>query len=359
MKITDVSIDNKTSVFILIIIIAILGITAYVSLPREAAPDISIPLVIVSTPYFGVSPEDVESFVTQKLEKELNTIGEVKEITSSSFEGYSLVRVEFESGYNIDDALQKVREKVDKAKTELPPDAEEPEIIEINFSEFPIMTVNVSGPYGLVKLKDIAEDLQDEIEKLDGVLEAKISGGMEREVKVDVDLNKLAHYNVRFDDIINSINDENKTIPGGTIDVNKSSFIVRVPGEFDKPYIIEDIIIKLKDVAEVSYGFKEKNSYARINGEEAVSISISKSVGKNIIEIADKAKKILDEKKKELPADLKLYITADQSKEIKDTVRELENNIFSGLVLVVIVLFFFLGVRNALFVAISIPRSEE
>ncbi|OGU29578.1 MAG: hypothetical protein A2057_12885 [Ignavibacteria bacterium GWA2_35_9] len=365
MKITDVSIDNKTSVFILIIIIAILGITAYVSLPREAAPDISIPLVIVSTPYFGVSPEDVESLVTKKLEKELNTIGEVKEITSSSFEGYSLVRVEFESGYNIDDALQKVREKVDKAKTELPPDAEEPEIIEINFSEFPIMTVNVSGPYGLVKLKDIAEDLQDEIEKLDGVLEAKISGGMEREVKVDVDLNKLAHYNVRFDDIINSINDENKTIPGGTIDVNKSSFIVRVPGEFDKPYIIEDIIIKLKegkpvyvkDVAEVSYGFKEKNSYARINGEEAVSISISKSVGKNIIEIADKVKNILDVKKKELPADLKLYVTADQSKEIKDTVRELENNIFSGLVLVVMVLFFFLGVRNALFVAISIPLS--
>jgi multidrug efflux pump len=365
MKITDVAIDNRTSVFILVLIIVILGITAYVSLPREAAPDISIPLVIVSTPYFGVAPEDVESLVTQKLEKEINTISEVKEITSSSYEGYSLVRVEFESGYNIDDALQKVREKVDKAKPKLPPDAEEPEIIEINFSEFPIVSVNVSGPYGLVKLKDIAEDLQEDIEKIDGVLEAKISGGMEREVKIDVDLNKLAHYNIRFDDIINAINDENKTIPGGTIDVNKSSYIVRVPGEFDKPHIIDDIIVKLKegkpvyvkDIADVSYGFKEKSSYARINGDETVSISVSKSVGKNIIDIVDKVKQILDEKKKELPADLKLYVTADQSKEIKDTVKELENNIFSGLVLVVGVLLFFLGVRNAFFVAISIPLS--
>lgn len=365
MKITDVAIDNKISVFILIVIIALLGITAYVSLPREAAPDISIPLVIVSTPYFGVAPEDIETLVTQKIEKEINTISEVKKITSSSFEGYSLVRVEFESGYNIDDALTKVREKVDKAKPDLPPDTEEPEIIEINFSEFPIITVNVSGPYGLVKLKDIAEDLQEDIEKIDGVLEAKISGGMEREVKVDVDLNKLAHYNIRFDDIIDAINNENKTIPGGTIDVNKSSFIVRVPGEFNEPYIIDDIIVKLKEgkpvyvknLAEVSYGFKERSSYARINGDETVSISVSKSVGKNIIEIADQVKQLLYQKEKELPPDLKLYVTGDQSKEIKDTVKELENNIFSGLVLVVLVLFFFLGVRNAFFVAISIPLS--
>jgi len=365
MKLTNVAIDNRTSVFILIIIIIIMGVTAYVSLPREASPDISIPLVIVSTPYFGVAHEDIESLVTQKLEKELNTISEVKEITSSSYEGYSLIRVEFESGYDIDDALIDVREKVDKAKPELPPDAEEPEIIEINFSEFPIMTVNVSGPYGLVKLKDIAEDIQEEIEKIDGVLEAKISGGMEREVKVDVDLNKLAHYNIRFDDIINAINNENKTIPGGTIDVNKSSFIVRVPGEFNEPYIIQDIIVKLKegkpvyvkDIADVTYGFKERSSYARINGDETVSISVTKSVGKNIIEIADNVKKILEEKRKELPSDLKLYVTADQSKEIKETVVELENNIFSGLVLVVIVLLFFLGVRNAFFVAIAIPLS--
>ena len=365
MKITNVSIDNRTSVLILVVIIIIMGMTAYISLPREAAPDISIPLVIVSTPYFGVSPEDVESLITQKIEKEINTIGDVKSITSSSYEGYSLIRVEFESGYDIDQALQEVREKVDRVEPDLPPDVDKPEVVEINFSEFPILTVNVSGPYGLVKLKDVAEELQDDIEKIDGVLEAKISGGLEREIKVDVDLTKLAHYNIRFDDIITAIRDENKTIPGGSIDVKNSSFLVRVPGEFDKPFIIDNIIVKLKEgmpiyvknVADVSYGFKERSSYARINGKETVSLSVSKRVGKNIIDIANQVKELLVQKKKEFPPELELYVTADQSLEIEKIVRELENNIFSGLVLVVLVLFFFLGVRNALFVAIAIPMS--
>ncbi len=365
MKITDVSIDNRTSVFILVVIIMLLGIEAYVNLPREAAPDVSIPLVIVSTPYFGVSPEDIETLVTQPLEKEINSLSKVKTISSSSFEGYSLIRVEFESGYDINEAMRKVREKVDKAEPKLPLDAESPEIVEINISELPILTVNISGPYGLVKLKDIADDLKDEIENIDGVLDVKVNGGIEREVKVDVDLTKLAHYNIRFDDIINSIQNENKTIPGGSIDVNNSSFLVRVPGEFKKPYIIEDIIVKLKegkpvyvkDVANVSYGFKDRSTFARINGEEAVSLDISKSVGKNIIKIAEQVTEILNKKKQELPSDLKMIISTDQSNNIKKQVRELENNIFSGLVLVVLVLFFFLGVRNAMFVAIAIPLS--
>jgi multidrug efflux pump subunit AcrB len=365
MKITDVAIDNRTSIFILVVIILIMGISAYVTLPREASPDISIPLVIVSTPYFGVSPEDIESLITQKIEKEINNISDVKEITSSSFEGYSIIRVEFESGYDIDEALQKVRDKVNKAEPDLPPDVEKPEIVEINFSEFPILVANIAGPYSLVKLKDIAEDLKDEIEKVDGVLDAKVSGGLEREVLIEVDINKLNHYNVRFDDIIGAIIDENRTIPGGSIDVNNSSFLVRVPGEFEKPYIIENIIVKLKDgnpiyvkdIAQVNYGFEDRQTYARLNEQNAVSISVSKSVGENIIQIADQVKEILDRKREELPADAQIYISSDQSVDIEKMVRELENNIFSGLVLVVAVLFFFLGVRNAFFVAIAIPLS--
>ncbi len=365
MKLTDVAINNRTSVFILVFIIIIMGVSAYITLPRESAPDISIPLVIVSTTYLGVSPEDIESLVTKKIEKEINGISEVKNITSSSFEGYSLIRVEFESGYNIDDALQKVRDKVNKAEPELPPDVEKPEIIEINFSEFPILTLNIAGPYGLVKLKDIAEDLKDDIEKVSGVLDVKINGGIEREVKVDVDLHKLNHYNVRFDDIISAINNENRTIPGGSIDVNNSSFLVRIPGEFKKPYIIENIIVKLhegqpvyvKNLADVTYGFKDRSTFARLNSTDAVSVDVTKRVGENIIRIADDVKAIIAEKQKELPADLQLYISTDLSKDIKKQVMELENNIFSGLVLVVAVLFFFLGVRNALFVAIAIPLS--
>ena len=365
MKITDVSIDNRTSVFILVIIIVILGLLAYLTLPRESSPDISIPLVIVSTPYFGVSPEDIETLITQKIEKEINAISEVKEITSSSFEGYSLIRVEFESGYDIDQAVQKVRDKVNKAEPDLPPDVDKPNIVEINFSEFPILTINVAGPYSLSKLKDVAEDLKDEIEKVEGILSVKINGGLEREVHVDVDITKLSHYNVRFSDIITAISDENRTIPGGTIDVNNSSFMVRVPGEFKEPYSIDNIIVKLKngapiyvkDLAKVTYGFKENTTYARLNGENAVSLDVSKRVGENIIQIADQVKKILKQKNEELPSNLKLYITTDQSKDIKRIVHELENNIFSGLVLVVLVLFFFLGIRNAFFVAIAIPLS--
>lgn len=365
MKLTNISIDNRTSVFIIVVIIVMMGISAYITLPRESRPDISIPLVIVSTQYFGVSPEDIETLVTQKLEKEINAIGEVKEITSSSFEGFSMIKVEFESGYDIDEAVQKVRDKVNKAESDLPADVEKPEIIEINFSEFPILTINISGPYSLLKLKDLAEDLKDEIEKIEGILDVKIKGGIEREVKVDVDINKLNHYNIRFKDIIESIIDENKTIPGGTIDVNNSSFMVRVPGEFIEPYLIGDIIVKLidgapvyvKNLADVSYGFKDRKTYARLNGENAVAMEISKRVGENIIDIADQVKEILAQKERELPSELKLYITIDESKDIKRMVHELENNIFSGLVLVIVVLFFFLGIRNAVFVAIAVPLS--
>lgn len=365
MKLTNVSINNRTSVFILIFIIVIMGVSAYVSLPRESTPDVNIPLVIISTPYFGVSPEDIESLITQPIEKEVNSISEVKSISSSSFEGFSIIRVEFEPGYSIDDALQKVREKVDKAEPELPADAEKPNIIEINFSEFPIMTYNISGPQGLVKLKDIADDLKDEIENIEGVLEVKISGGLEREVQVNVDMNKLIHYNIRFDDIIQAIQNENRTIPGGSIDVNNSRFLVRVPGEFDKPFLIQDIIVKMKDgtpvyvkdVAEVKFAFKELNTMARHNNVDCVTLNISKRVGSNIIDIADKVKSIIAEKQRELPESVEFSLTVDQSKDIKRSVKNLENNIFSGLVLVLLVLLFFLGVRNALFVALAIPLS--
>jgi len=365
MKITDVSVDNRTSIFILVVIIVIIGFSSYSTLPREASPDVQIPLVIVSTPYFGASPEDVESLITQPLEKELNAISEVKELRSSSYEGYSLIQAEFESGFSIDDALQKVRDKVDKAEPELPDDVDKPEIIEINISEFPIMTYNMSGPFGLVKLKDIAEDLKDEIESIDGVLEVKIAGGLEREVKVDVDVNKLMHYDLRFDDIINAIRNENQTIPGGSIDQKNKSFLVRVPGEFKEPYIIQNLIAKMKDgkpiyikdVANVTYDFKERTTYSRVNGIDAVTLNISKRVGANIITIANKVKGIIANAEKEYPKELNFNLTVDQSKDIKQSNKNLVNNILSGLILVLIVLLFFLGIRNALFVALAIPLS--
>lgn len=365
MKITNVAIDNRTSIFVLIVIIAILGLTAYVTLPREASPDVNIPLVIVSTPYFGVAPEDIESLVTTPIEKEIKSINEVKKITSSSFEGYSLIQVEFQSGYSIDEALQKIRDKVDKAKPELPVDAEEPEVVEINISEIPIITLNLSGNTGLAKLKDLATDLKDEIEKIKGVLEVKVSGGLEREVKVDIDFAKLQYYNVRFDDVIDAIRNENKTIPGGTIDVNSNSLLVRVPGEFKDPLLIDNLVVKtkegkpvyVKDIASLSYSFKERTTFSRNNGIETVSLNISKSVGENIIRIAEDVQKVVKKKQLELPATIQIKTITDQSTDIAKQVRELENNIYTGLFLVVGILFFALGLRNAFFVSISVPLS--
>ncbi len=359
------SIDNRISVLVIIVLVAIFGIQSYINIPKESSPDITIPNIMVITTYPGVSPEDMESLITRKLEDELGGISDVKTMTSTTSEGYSNINMEFNSDVNIEDALQKVREKVDLAKPELPQDAEDPIIQEINFSEFPIMQVNISGEYGLVQLKEIAEDLQDQIETIPSVLEVNLAGGLEREVKVDVNLPKLKYYGITFGDIIAAIQQENVTIPGGTIDVGTKKFLVRVPGEYETPKPIEDIVIDapddqpiyIRDVAEVSFGFKDRETYAELDNAPVISLSIVKRSGENILETSAAVKGILDEELPNLPPTTKFEITSDQSEQINSMVSSLENNIISGLLLVVGVLLFFLGVRNASFVGIAIPLS--
>ena len=192
------SINNRISVLVLITLVAVMGIVSYLTIPKESFPSITVPNIFVVTVYPGVSPEDMESLVTRKLEDELSAITEVKEMTSTSSEGYSSVNLEFDTNVDIEDALQKVREKVDLAKPELPEDAEEPTVQEINLSEFPIMNINLSGDYDEVILKEIAENLQDKIEGISTVLGVDLTGGLEREVQVDVDLPKLKYYNISF-----------------------------------------------------------------------------------------------------------------------------------------------------------------
>ena len=359
------SIDNRISVLVIIVLVALFGVQSYINIPKESSPDITIPNIMVITTYPGVSPEDMESLITRKLEDELGGISDVKTMTSTTSEGYSNINMEFNSDVNIEDALQKVREKVDLAKPELPQDAEDPIIQEINFSEFPIMQVNISGEYGLVQLKEIAEDLQDQIETIPSVLEVNLAGGLEREVKVDVDLPKLKYYGLTFGDLIAAIQQENVTIPGGTIDVGTKKFLVRVPGEYETPKPIEDIVIDapddqpiyIRDVAEVTFGFKDRETYAELDNAPVISLSIVKRSGENILETSSAVKSILDKELPGLPPTTKFEITSDQSDQINNMVSSLENNIISGLLLVVGVLLFFLGVRNASFVGIAIPLS--
>jgi len=362
---TSFAVEHRTSVMVMLVIITVMGALAYRAIPKESFPELAIPIIAINTIYPGVSPADVESQVTRVIEEDLATISDLKEMTSTSIEGFSSIVAEFDPSVNLEAALQKVREKVDLAKPDLPEDSEEPTIVEFNFSEIPIMQVNLSGEYGLVRLKELAEELQDRIEALPAVLRADLRGGLEREVKVEVDLGKLQFYGLALKDVTEAIQDENVNIPGGSIDVGDSKYLVRVDGEFVDPSVIEDLIVKVKggraiyvrDVATVDFGFAERESYARLQGNAVVTLDVVKRSGENIIEAAAAVKAEVNSMAPLFPPTTTVVITGDQSKQIDDMVSSLENNIISGLILIVAVLLFFLGAGTSMFVAISIPSS--
>ncbi|MGE5314418.1 MAG: efflux RND transporter permease subunit [Acidobacteriota bacterium] len=365
MRIWDKAVDNKVAVYILMLLIVVVGWRAYTGLPREASPDISIPIVFISVPYVGASPSDVEGLVTQPLEKELKSLKDVKHITSSSKEGLSSVQVEFTTNVPVDEALRRVSDKVTQTRSQLPADILEPIVNELNLSEFPIMYVNIGGNVGLARLKAIAEDMQDKIEAVPGVLRADLNGGIEPEVQVNADVYRLKAYQLSFDDLVNAIRSENLSIPGGTIDDKKTSLSVRIPGEFKRVKPLEDIVVKirggkpifLRDVAQVDYSFEDRQTYARLNGREVVSLAVRKRAGENLIRIADETKRIVDETRLTLPSGIAVDISNDVSTFIRRSVKELENSIMTGMFLVVCALFMFFGLKNSLLISTAIPLS--
>ncbi|MEK6650052.1 MAG: efflux RND transporter permease subunit, partial [Bacteroidota bacterium] len=365
MKIWNIAVDNRIAVYILMVLIVLFGYRSYVGLPREATPDITIPLVIVATPYIGVSPVDIEGLVSQPLERALKGLKDLKQITSVSKEGLSTVRVEFNTGVDTDEALRRVRDKVNSARPNLPADILDPVVTEINFSEFPIMFVNVGGNVGLVRLKKTAERLQDRIEGIPGVLRADVVGGLEPEVHVYADVYRLNAYQVSFDDIAGAIRSENLSIPGGTIDTKEQNLTIRVPGEFKQVRPLEDIVVKvqngrpiyIRDVATVNYSFEDRQTFARLNGMEVVSVAVRKRGGENLLDIADDVKRIVQEEQAQIPSGIRLDISNDQSRFITRMVKELENSIMTGMVLVVFSLFMFFGFKNSLLISTAIPLS--
>jgi multidrug efflux pump len=365
MKIWSVAVDNRTAVYLLMVLILFFGWTSYNALPREAAPDIKIPLVIVATPYIGVSPVDIEGLITQPLERELKGLKDIKQITSVSKEGLSTIRVEFNTNIDIDEGLRRVRDKVSSARSQLPSDILDPVINEINISEFPVMYVNVGGNVGLARLKKIADDIQDEIEAIPGVISADISGGLEPEVQVNADVYRMNAYQISFDDISGAIRAENLSIPGGSIDTKEKNLTVRVPGEFKDVKPLENIVLKmqngkpiyLRDVATVNYSFEDRKTYARLNGSEVVSIGVRKRAGENLIRISDEVKRIVEAQRSMLPAGIHLDISNDQSRFVVRMVKELENSVLTGMFLVVMSLFMFFGLKNSLLISTAIPLS--
>jgi multidrug efflux pump len=381
MKITDLSIRYRTSIVVLTVLLVVGGFIAYITIPKESTPSIEIPNIVVTTIYPGVSPDDIETLVTQQIEKEVQNINGIKEIRSTSTEGVSTIVVEFNPDVAMDDAYQRVRDKVDLAKPNLPSDIEEPLVNEIDISQFPIMTVNLAADYSLARLKQVGEHLQDQLETIPSVLEVDLIGGLEREVQVNVDLAALYAYSLTFQDVIEAIDRENINIPGGSIDVDRLNYLVRVDGNVRDPQEIESFVISapggppiyVRDVAEIDFGFKERLTYSRLQvyatederGRieretdpqilQVISLNVKKRAGDNILDTAAEVRRVIDEFA--FPTGTEVVITGDQSKFVETMVNDLENNIISGLIFVIAVLLFFLGVRAATLVGIAIPLS--
>lgn len=360
------AVDNAISIFLLAFVILILGISAYQQIPKEQFPEVDFPTVYVNTPYFGNSAEDIESLVTRPVEREIQSIRGVKDIRSTSIQDYSVITIEFESDVDIDDATRKVKDAIDKAKGDLPTDLDaEPTVLDINLAEIPIITVNVSGEYSNEELKEYAELIKDDIEELDQVSEVDLKGAVEREVKVDVDLAKMQAVGLTFRDIESAISSENVTLSGGELVKNNFRRSVRVKGEFESVEELKDLIVKsedrraiyLKNIAEVSFGYEERTSIARVDGLPVISLDVVKRSGTNLLEASDEIKQILAEARKELPKDISLTTFNDQSINTRTQVSNLENSIVSGVILVTLILLFFLGLRNASFVGLAIPLS--
>ena len=365
MWITNFALSRRTAAVFFLAAVVVAGAGAYVTLPREAAPDITVPLIIVSTVYPGASPADMETLVTRHLERELQGVEGLKRLTSTSQESVSVVTVEFVSSTDIDAALQKVRDRVDRAKIDFPRDVEEPALQEINFSDFPIVQINLSGAVGPAVLKQLAENLKDRLEGLPGVLRVTLVGGLDRAVKVEIDPQRLRLYGLSLQDVVDTVRNEHLSVPAGELKVGSQTLSVRVPGEVRTPREIADFVVRstggrpvfIRDVGEVSFGFADRTSYARINGQESVALAVQKRVGANIIDVVEAVKREVQQDSRHWPAGVEAAILGDQSKDIRTMVVDLENNILSGLLLVVLVLMFTLGLRNAVLVGLAIPLS--
>ena len=366
-SLSSLAIDNSTSIFILTLMILFFGVSSYNTMPKEAFPEIPWPKIYVNTVYFGNAASDIESLITRPIENELQSVSEVKNVTSSSLQDYSLIVAEFQSNVDLDVAIRKVKDAVDKAKSELPTDLDnDPEVLDINMSEIPIMSINVSGNYPNDELKEYAELLQDDIEALVEISEVDLKGAQDREVKIDVDLPSMEATQVSFTDIENAVRAENVTMSGGELVSNDFRRTIRVIGEFENVGQLEDLIVKaenqnpiyLKDIAKVTFGYKDRTSIARADELPVISLDVIKQSGQNLLSASDKIKTIITNAENTyLPKGITIKPFNDLSVQTRDMVSNLENSIISGVILVVLVLLFFLGIRNAMFVGIAIPLS--
>ena len=367
-KPTTLSLKNKNTVYLLAIMLLVFGVISYITMPKELFPEINYPTVFVQTVYPGNSPEDIENLITRPLENELQTVKGIKTLKSNSLQDFSMIFVEFQTSVDIKEALLDVKDAIDKAKSKLPTDMmTDPTAMNFDFNSFPILNVNISGDYSLTQLKNYADYLKDEIERVNEVSKVDISGVDDRKILIEVDLPKMEALGIGFTTVENIMRMENMSMSGGEIKIGKTRRSVRTVGEFNTIDDIRNIVIRqdpnntvyLKDIATVTDGFGDKKSYARLDGRPVVTLNVVKKSGENLISATESTFKVVGAAIKDgsVPADLRVDYTMDQSEAIKRQLGELENSIVMGIILVITVLFLFLGLQNALIVGLAIPMS--
>ena len=367
-KLTTLALNNKNTIFLVTLAIIIFGAMSYSSLPKELLPEINIPTVLIQTVYPGNPPADIENLITKVIEKEIKTIKGIDNISSTSSQDASIIIIEFNFDTNIKDALQEIKDAVDKVKSDLPDDLpNDPIVNDIDLSEMPVINLNLSGDFSLAELKEYAEYLQDEIETIYEISKVDIKGVEDRELQINVDPLKLDAFKMNFEDIENAINSENLSISGGEIKMGKTRRSIRAVGEYKGIAEIENTIVKsekgnivyLRDIATVVDTYAEPQSFARLDKEPVVSLQVIKKGGENLLSAVDQINEILKDAKENgsLSDELKITITNDQSDNVRKQLDNLWNSMIMGIIFVIVVLFFFLGLRNALFVGIAIPMS--
>ena len=365
MVITRYAIRFRTAVFVLMFNLVIAGLISFQAMPREMTPDIEIPVVVVQVPYPGASPTDIEQLILSPVEKELKDLKDVNKMTGAAYEGAAVITIEFSPEANIDESLQAVRDRMSRVRPKLPADIQDPTTQEVSFSDFPILIVNISGDYSPERLKRFAKDLQDDIEGVQGVLQARLSGGLEELFRINIDPEAAAAREVALGDVVRAIQQENINLPGGLVEVDRTSYLLRTPADFRGESQLREVVVKapgrkavmLTDVAKIERSFVQPTTYARINGRNCVSLQITKRTGANIISVVDGVKALVDKYALTAPTGTEIKLLNDQSVEIRRMVDDLVNNIITGLLLVIAVIFFFMGARNAALVSLAVPLS--
>jgi len=340
------AIDNRTAVYLITILITLAGFLTYLALPKEQFPEIKLSQIVVQTIYPGTSPENMENLVTKPIEKECKNLTGIKRVTSNSFQDYSVVIVEFQTDVKVDKAKRDVKDAVDKARTDLPKNLpNEPEVKDIDLSEMPILYVNISGNYDLARLKKYADKVKDNIESLKEIKRVDIVGALDREIQINVDAYKMQAAGLTFDDIDRSVAGENVSLTAGELALNNQKRILSLKNEFKTAEQIGSIVVKngqgrsiyLRDIADIRDYFEEQKSYASMNGQPVISLNIIKAKGQNLIDASDKVQKMVKEmQKSDLPKDLNIGITGDQSESTRTTLHDLINTIIIGFILVTI-----------------------